>query len=232
MCGRFTLTQSSEAIATEFQANIPFALEPRYNIAPTQPILALVWDGQAPIRQVTHLSWGLIPSWTKNNNRGRPMINARAETIAEKPSFRTAFRRRRCLIPADGFYEWQLELKSSNTKPKSTKAPKQPFYIRPQGPSSLFAFAGVWEHWQSSDGSEIYSCAILTMPANEAMQAIHHRMPVMLTADYGEQWLTASHVDVQPFMAASEAVALNVIPVRTLVNNPRNDHPDCLAPLV
>ena len=243
MCGRFTLTQSSEAIATDFQADIPFAMEPRYNIAPTQPVLAIVWDGQSPQRQATHLSWGLIPSWTKDMNRSRPMINARAETVAEKPSFRAAFRRRRCLIPSDGFYEWQSGAKAG-TKVKSSdvkaKTPKQPFYIQTSGrqsqsldqSSKLFAFAGIWDHWQSSDGSDIYSCAILTMSANAVMKKIHHRMPVMLTADAYEQWLTVSNTDMQPFLDVSEAIALRLTPVNVVVNNPRVDHPDCVTPLV
>ena len=229
MCGRFTLTQSSEAIATEFQVNIPFEVEPRYNIAPTQPILVIVWDGQSPHRQATHLSWGLIPSWAKDIHRSRPIINARAETVTDKPSFRAAIRRRRCLIPTDGFYEWKQEPKTS----KTSKSPKQPFYIQPQAPHSpILAFAGIWEHWQSSDGSDLYSCAILTMPANDVMKRVHHRMPVMLTTNHYEQWLTLSNTDMQPFMDISEAIALSLTPVSSQINNPRTDHPDCVTPLI
>lgn len=232
MCGRFTLTQSSEAIATEFQANLPFTLEPRHNIAPSQPVLVIVWDGQSPQRRATHLSWGLIPSWAKDINRSRPMINARSETVMEKPSFRAAFRRRRCLIPADGFYEWKGYSGSKPSKSTST-SPKQPFYMQPQPPSSpIFAFAGIWEHWQSSDGSDIYSCAILTMPAHGEMKSIHHRMPVMLKKDVYDQWLTLSNTDMQSFVEASGAIALQFTPVSSVVNNPGSDHPGCLTPLV
>lgn len=229
MCGRFTLTQSSEAIATEFQADVPFTIEPRYNIAPSQPVLVILWDGQSPQRQTTHLSWGLIPSWAKDIHRSRPMINARAETVAEKPSFRAAFKRRRCLIPADGFYEWKQASQTS----KTSKTPKQPFYIqlcRQPQTSTLWAFAGIWDHWQSSDGSDLYSCAILTMPANNVMQTIHHRMPVMVMADKYDQWLRVSNTDMQPFMDRSAAIGLTLTPVSSLVNNPRTDHPDCIKP--
>lgn len=228
MCGRFTLTQSSEAIATAFNTSIPFTIEPRYNIAPSQPVLVIVWDGQSPTRQATHLSWGLIPSWAKDSSVGRPLINARAETVAEKPSFRAAFRRRRCLIPTDGFYEWQKDT------PPSTmgKASKQPFYIQPADTSpASFAFAGIWDHWQSSDGSDLYSCAILTMPANRTMQPVHHRMPVILTARHYDAWLSLSNTSAQPFIEASEAIVLRLTPVSSQVNNPRYDNPDCVQPL-
>ena len=267
MCGRFTLTQSSSAIATEFHTDVSFAIEPRYNIAPTQPVLVIVGDSQREKRQATHVSWGLIPSWAKDLQRNRPMINARAETVAEKPSFRAAFRRRRCLIPANGFYEWKKDTNASNVSTssksskaastskasKSAKAPKQPFYIQPQSPPSLhlpqhlssvhlpseeqklanpclFAFAGIWDHWQSSDGSDLYSCAILTMPANEAMKPIHHRMPVILTPNNYEQWLTLSNTDMQPFMESTKAIALRLTPVSPRINNPRFDSPECLTP--
>lgn len=226
MCGRFTLTQSSEAIATAFNAPIPFALEPRYNIAPSQPVLVIVWDGHSPMRQVTHLSWGLIPSWAKDSGASRPMINARAETVADKPSFRAAFRRRRCLIPMDGFYEWQHNKALS----KTGKASKQPFYIQPELASSV-AFAGIWDHWQSSDGSDLYSCAILTMPANTTMQPVHHRMPVIVTPQHYDAWLDLANTSIEPFMEASGAIALRLTPVSNRVNPPTYDHPDCIQPL-
>lgn len=237
MCGRFTLTQSSEAIATEFQTALGFAVSPRYNIAPSQPVLVILKDDQSGKRYATHLVWGLIPSWAKDPAMGRRLINARAETVAEKPSFRAAFRRRRCLIPMDGFYEWKAEKSSKrNLKPTSSRKPaKQPFHIHVEPDqssttlhTSLSAFAGIWEHWQSPDGSDLYSCAVLTMPANPSMQAIHHRMPVMLAAHQYEQWLDLSNTSVQPFVAVSNALQLCLTPVNSLVNNPGNEHPDCM----
>ena len=261
MCGRFTLTQSSDAIATAFEVDAVPAVEPRYNIAPSQPLLAVVWNSERDRREVRHFVWGLIPSWSKDPTIGRRLINARSETVAEKPSFRTAFKRRRCLIVADGFYEWQQlpqsQPSTASPSPKTkapsktkNKAKKQPFYFQVHGSpnptpseesptsasseSSLFAFAGLWEHWHGADGSEIESCTILTTAANVLMQPIHHRMPVILTPSQYPLWLeprpeTAQALrELHDVFTPLEASQMTAVPVSPMVNNPRTDHPDCI----
>ncbi|MGB7416036.1 MAG: SOS response-associated peptidase [Thermosynechococcaceae cyanobacterium] len=213
MCGRFTLTKP-EAIASTFGVAVDRVAPPRYNIAPTQPLGVIVnQSGQ----QFRLMSWGLIPSWTKDPNANNRMINARLETAHEKPSFRTAFRHRRCLIPADGFYEW-----------KRIDNQKQPFYIQQQH-HSLFAFAGLWESWQ-----EIETCTILTTAANEDMQPIHHRMPVIISPDFYEQWLdpwAQQNQQVHDLLNAMPQPNLEVFPVSTQINNAAFDGPECLRPL-
>ena len=168
MCGRFTLTADPNDLREAFPwVNIPEGVGPRYNIAPSQPVAVIPNDGQ---NQLNFFVWGLIPSWAKDPTIGNKMINARAETLTEKPSFRTAFRRRRCLIPASGFFEWK-----QNPGGKT----KTPMYIRLKS-GKPFALAGLWERWDSPDGSTVFSCTIITTQPNELMQGIHNRMPVML----------------------------------------------------
>lgn len=224
MCGRFALFDPGEALVAAFGLGEVSAaalsdrvLEPRYNIAPTQPVLA-VRLGRSGERELAMMQWGLVPSWAKDPSIGSRMINARAETAAEKPSFRSAFKRRRCIIPASGFYEWQ-KLDSG----------KQPMFIHAADRQPL-GLAGLWEIWQSSDGSYLESCTILTTTPNDLMAPIHNRMPVILeTADY-DTWL---HSEPDPSLGlhllrpypASEMAAY---PVSTLVNNPRNDDPACV----
>lgn len=217
MCGRFTLRSSPDVLAEQFDID---AFEPyaaRYNIAPTQPVFAVI---RADDRRVGHfLRWGLLPSWAKDPRIGSPMINARAETVAEKPSFRAAFRRRRCLIPADGYYEWA-----------ATPAGKQAWFIhRPD--DACFAFAGLWEHWEH-DGTVIESCAILTCAANARLSAIHDRMPVVIEpADY-TLWLASEQAAPAP-SALLRAMNDDFFALRRVtkrVNSPRNDGPDCILP--
>ena len=224
MCGRFTLTQSAIAIADHFELDddLPI-LAPRYNIAPAQPV-AVIRAGSN--RQFTHQVWGLIPAWAKDPAMGAKLINARAETLAEKPSFRSAFKYRRCLIPTDGFYEWQR----IGTK-------KQP-YLFGLADRQPFAFAGLWEHWQSADGSEIESCTIITTAANSLMRSIHDRMPVILQLQDYQQWLDPSvqKVDqiqslLRPYEPSSDLATLTAYPVSVRVNNPRHDSPDCIEPI-
>jgi putative SOS response-associated peptidase YedK len=230
MCGRFTLTQSATAIADRFELDdLPF-LAPRYNIAPTQPVAVIrVGSGRQQLagdRQFTHLVWGLIPAWAKDPMMGAKLINARAETLAEKPSFRSAFKYRRCLIPTDGFYEWQRVEKK-----------KQP-YLFGLADRQPFAFAGLWEHWQSADGSEIESCTIITTEANSLMRSIHDRMPVILQPQDYQQWLdpAVQKVDqlrslLRPYEPTSDLKTLTAHPVSVKVNNPRHDSPDCIEPI-
>jgi putative SOS response-associated peptidase YedK len=223
MCGRYSITTPVEAMRGLFGFAGPgLNLQPRYNAAPTQelPVVRRVADGEA--RELVLLRWGLVPSWAKDIKIASRLINARAETVAEKPSFRSAFRRRRCLVPADGFYEW---------KKAAAGGQKQPFRIRlPDG--GPFAFAGLWERWQPEGGEAVESFTIVTTEAAPAIHDIHARMPVILpTADY-RSWLdpAATSDDLGALLRPYEA-PLEADPVSTAVNNVRNDTPDCLEPV-
>lgn len=219
MCGRFTLSTSAEVVAEFFElAEVP-RLEPRYNIAPTQPVAAVVFDVQAGARSLTHFQWGLIPSWSKDPSVGARMINARAETVATKPSYRSAFKRRRCLIPASGFYEWQ-----------NTAGGKQPHLIG-MADGSAFALAGLWEHWSSDDGTEIESCTIITTEPNELLAQIHNRMPVILPRAVYAPWLDPASEDtksLESLLVPYPAEAMSHYPVSTYVNSPAHDGPKCV----
>jgi putative SOS response-associated peptidase YedK len=225
MCGRFTLTQSAQ-LAKHFELDEEPEFVAGYNIAPTQPV-PVIRVGKTTRREFDYLYWGLIPSWSKDPTIGARMINARSETVTEKPSFRTAFKRRRCLIAADGFYEWQ----QSGSKKPGVK--KQPFYfhLRDHQP---FGFAGLWEYWHSPEGDEIESCTILTTAANEQMQPIHDRMPVILHPQDYDLWLDPA-VQVPdrllPLLRPYLAEQMQHYPVSTKVNRPSNDSPDCIVPL-
>ncbi len=212
MCGRYSLTTPIDALRDLFQIDALPNLPPRYNIAPTQAVLAVRIGPNESERSFTAFRWGLIPSWAKDPAIGSRMINARAETVAEKPAFRAAFRRRRCLIAADGFYEWT----------KAGKGGKQPWRISLPD-SAPFAFAGLWENWMSPDGSEVESCTIVTTEAAPAIADLHHRMPVILDpADY-DRWLTADPPQEATALMRPYAGALEFYPVTTRVNNVRND---------
>jgi putative SOS response-associated peptidase YedK len=197
--------------------------DPRYNIAPTQDVAAIRADS-AGRRTATMMRWGLVPSWSKTMASGPPMINARSETLAEKPAFRTALRSRRCLVPADGFYEWQLT-------PGGGRGKKQPYYIhRPDG--QPFAFAGLWELWKNPDSQfAIESCTIVTTAANAALSTLHDRMPVVLApADYG-LWLDPQMNELerlQHLFAPCGDDELIAEPVSTLVNRVANDDERCI----
>ncbi len=220
MCGRFSLTQSADALANAFALNDVPAWMPRYNIAPTQTIATLVSDA-SPSRQFRLLRWGLVPSWAKDLAIGSKLINARSETVAEKPSFRAAFKQRRCLILADGFYEW-LRL---------DKKQKQPYYFQLTD-KQPFAFAGLWERWQGS-GEPIESCTMLTTQANELLQPIHDRMPVMLAPETYERWLdvTTPAAELQQLLHPYDAQAMQGYPVSPSVNSAANENIECLNPL-
>jgi putative SOS response-associated peptidase YedK len=221
MCGRFTLAADPSELGDEFEGvQFPQEIGPRYNIAPSQPVLAIRNDGR---QQADFLVWGLIPSWAKDPSIGSRLINARGETLAEKPAFRGSYKHKRCLIPADGFYEW---------KAGQGKKTKTPFVIRMKG-GRPFAFAGLWDEWHAADGSQLYSCTIITTAPNDLMAPIHNRMPVILQRqDYG-QWLdpaprasaTLNHL-IRPFPDE----LLEAYRVSTLVNSPANDSPECVQP--
>jgi putative SOS response-associated peptidase YedK len=202
-------------------ADIPDDLPPRYNIAPSQPVAVIPNTGD---NALSMYKWGLIPSWSKDPAIGDRMINARAESLAEKPSFRNAYRRRRCLILADGFYEWK-----QNPGMKS----KQPIYLR-LNPYRPFAFAGLWELWNAPDGSEVRSCTIITTQPNSLIEPIHNRMPVILPPDVYSQWLAPE--DRQPaqlndLLIPYPSSAMIAFPVSRMVNSPQTDTPDLIKPV-
>lgn len=222
MCGRFTLSQPADAIAIAFNLDHVPELEPRYNIAPTQSVATVLQTSAESKPQLKLLRWGLIPSWAKDPAIGSRLINARSETVSEKPSFRTALRRRRCLIVADGFYEWQRQ-----------ESKKQPYYFRLQN-KQPFGFAGLWEHWRSPDGEEIDSCTIITTEANELMQSIHDRMPVILDPQDYNLWLdpTVQQPDqLQHLLHPYASDAMTSYPVSTLVNKPTNNNAELINSL-
>jgi putative SOS response-associated peptidase YedK len=222
MCGRFTLTVDPSQLQKAFPwLSVPAQFSPRYNIAPSQPVAVVPNNGQ---NKLDFFIWGLIPSWSKDPSIGNRMINARAETLAEKPSFRNAFRRRRCLVLADGFYEWK---KSPDGKGKI------PMYIQLET-NNPFAFAGLWEIWNSTEGSEVHSCTIITTNPNDFMSSIHNRMPVILPEDQYSVWLSQGEMDpkiLQPLLQPFTSEKLIAYPVSKAVNNPRNDTKDCIQPI-
>lgn len=222
MCGRFILTAPQDIIASTFGPDDVPAIAPRYNVAPGQPLLAIRHDSERARRLATHLLWGLIPSWSKDPSIGRRLVNARAETVAEKPSFRAAFRRRRVLVPADGYYEWAT----------TGARIKQPYLIRPRA-GGLLALAGLAENWVGPDGSEIATCALLTTTPSGDVSFIHDRMPVIVpTTDYA-LWLDpCSPLDaVAALLGPSPDGSLAALAVSTRVNDARNEGRDLIAPL-
>ncbi len=225
MCGRFTLHTPAETLATLFDLPETPVLVPRYNIAPIQPVAIVRAPVQPEQREWALVRWGLIPSWAKDPSIGAHMINARAETVAEKPSFRAAFKRRRCLVPADGFYEW-----------RKLDGRKQPYYIRMQG-RGPFAIAGLWEHWQGPDGSELQTCTLLTTDANDLLAPIHNRMPVIIAREDYDEWLDVTNEDrrflslLHHLLRPYPSQAMDAYPVSTYVNNARNEGEACIEPV-
>lgn len=222
MCGRFTLTADVNRIQQAFPGvNVPPGVQPRFNVAPNQPVAVI--SNENP-NQLDFFVWGLIPSWAKDPEIGNRLINARAETVTEKPAFRSAFRRRRCLVLADGFYEWRAD-------PSGKR--KTPMYIR-MADGKPFAFAGLWENWQSPDGSQILSCTILTTEPNTLMKPIHNRMPVILPFEVYDRWLKPGEGDSEELLRLLKPYPedqMTAFPVSRMVNDPRNESPDCVLPL-
>lgn len=216
MCGRFTQTVKAKQVEREFGVKISGEkiLAPRYNIAPAQEIAAVRTTGAG--KELSSLKWGLVPSWAKDVSIGNKMINARAETLSEKPSFREAFRRRRCIIPASGFYEWQ----------KQSSGAKQPFYFYLKE-RQVFGFAGLWEEFLDREiGLLLESCMIITTEANEVLKAVHDRMPVILHRDNYDQWLDDKEADVsrlQKLLAPYPSEEMESHPVSRAVNSPASD---------
>jgi putative SOS response-associated peptidase YedK len=211
MCGRFTLVTTAQDLARQFEVEIDKSLTPRYNIAPSQPILAIRQD-RANKRILDIMQWGLIPSWVKDLNSWKSsLINARAETIGEKPSFKGAFKYRPCLIPASGFYEWNEE--------------KQPHYFQ-VGKGQLFALAGIWESWSRGE-DELVTCTIITTKANSVAAKVHHRMPVIIQPEDYDFWL--GELDERKKLLANLPEAnLDLYSVSKTVNSPKNDTSECI----
>ncbi|MHC5109214.1 MAG: SOS response-associated peptidase [Planctomycetota bacterium] len=222
MCGRFTLSSPADVVAEWFSLTAVPALQPRYNIAPSQPVAAVRAGADGQSRVLNTLRWGLIPSWSKDPAIGNRMINARSETAAEKPSFRTALKKRRCLIPADGFYEWKKE-----------GTQKQPYLIR-FNDSALIGLAGLWESWTSPEGEMIESCTILTTRPNTLMKTIHDRMPVIVEPSCYGEWLSFDPLGrerMQRFFAPFPDDALDAVAVSRHVNSPAHEDIGCIAPM-
>lgn len=221
MCGRFTLTVNPADLQDTFSNyNFPTRFAPRFNIAPSQPVLAIPNDEKYT---ADFFVWGLIPMWAKDPTIGSRLINARGETLAEKPSFRGSYRHKRCIILADGFYEWKTFGDRKN---------KTPYYIHMQD-RQPFGIAGLWDSWESPDGSSIKTCTIITTTPNELMEKIHDRMPVILHSRDYAKWLDAAPQtpeSLQPLIKPFSADAMSAYPVSTLVNKPANDMPELVVP--
>lgn len=221
MCGRFAQFSDPDTLARHFDIEIAPEPQPRYNVAPTQPLLAirLAETGQ---REWVRLRWGLVPFWSQGLDKRYSMINARAETVASKPAYRAAFRQRRCLIPADAFYEWQ-----------PGNDGKQPYAIRRKD-RSAFAMAGLWEHWQGQDGTVIESATIIVTEANALLEPIHDRMPVILAPAAYKIWLGSGAPDresLQALLKPADPSGWEAYPISRAVNKPANDSAEILEPL-
>src|SRR5215472_3672165 len=222
MCGRYRLSRRKQIIEEYFDVTGEDDWIPRYNIAPTQPVPIIRQHPTEPGRKLSLVRWGLIPSWAKDSSGAATMINARSETAATKPAFRDALKSRRCLIPADAFYEWQRTGKT-----------KQPFCFE-VGEGELFAFAGLWDRWRAPDGSWLRSCSILTTTPNRLTATVHDRMPVILDPSNYELWLEPGMNNIEAasdLLKPFEAHLMRAYPVSPRVNNVANDDEGCSAPV-
>jgi putative SOS response-associated peptidase YedK len=220
MCGRFRLGKGREALKKHFGADIDQDWDPRYNVAPGQGVAAIRQHPTEPKREISLLRWGLIPSWAKEANVGYKMINARSETAAEKPAYCEVLKSRRCLIAADGFYEW-----------KKLGKEKQP-YCFTLADEGIFAFAGIWDRWKASDGSTVESCSILTTSANELVHDVHDRMPVIVAASDYDLWLDprfSNVAGITELLRQYPPAEMRKYPVSSRVNSVQFDDPECAA---
>lgn len=224
MCGRYTLSTPSDDLALLFDISELMPLPPRYNLAPTQEAAVVRVKESGGPRRLDLLKWGLIPYWAKEAAIGNKLINARSETVIEKASFKTSFKKKRCLIPADGFYEWKKEGKL-----------KQPYLIHRKD-AKPFAFAGLWSIWRDPErGQPVETFTILTTDANDLMRPLHDRMPVILDRENFDFWLDPKIEDMeklQSLLVPHSSEDFEVFPVSRTVNSPANDRPDCIEPLV
>lgn len=234
MCGRFVSASPPDEIARYFDAESPeAALEPSYNVAPTNDVYAVTSDGD--VRRVEAYHWGLVPRWAKDPKIGSKMINARSETLATKNAYKYAFKRKRCIIPADGFYEWQRKVDPDGAK---AKGKKQPHYIHSTDGAPL-AIAGLWEVWkgpskeddEAEEAHPLHSCTIITTTPNETMAELHDRMPVLLPASAWDEWLDPSNDDLDTLgklLVPAPSELITTYPVSTSVNSVRNKGPELL----
>ena len=231
MCGRYVAAQDPAALVAEFEAvAVPEQLlEPDFNVAPSKPVYIVVDKRVAdepPVRSLEVATWGLVPSWAKDTSIAAKLTNARSETVAEKPSFRKAFASQRCLVPADGYYEWYAAQATTG----SGRPAKLPFYIHAFDTSTL-AMAGLYEWWKRPDGTWLLTCCVLTTAANDDLMRIHDRMPVMVPKDRWNWWLDGrSKVEVEPLLDPA-LVPLEAYPVSIAVNNARNNGPQLREPI-
>lgn len=218
MCGRTALSTPPDDLREAFGLDDSPRLVPHYNVPPSQPLAIVRVLRHDAARKLDLLRWGLIPAWAKDRKLGHKLALARTETAATTPAFRDALRRRRCLVVVDGFFEWKRADKGS-----------QPFFVQ-RTDRAPFALAGIWEHWVSSDGEVIESCAILTQPSRPPVDAVHDRMPLVVERETWDTWLDPSLTDIAAIDAMLEprTPALAAYPVSPRVNNPRNDDPACL----
>ncbi|MBX3028188.1 SOS response-associated peptidase [bacterium] len=221
MCGRFTLTSPPTRLRDRFRlAAVPDALVAHYNIAPSQPVLVIANRSRRLLRPAR---WGLVPGWAMDPSIGHRLINARAETLARRPAFRGLLERQRCVVPADGFYEWR----------RAGRGGRQAFYLRARDGEPL-ALAGLWDVWRAANGEPLASCTIITVPANGVVAPIHDRMPAVLSAAAVDAWLDpapAAAAALAPLLAPAPDEHLIAIPVSSRVNKPEHDDPSCIAPL-
>ena len=226
MCGRYELHSNPAAIALAFGLAHPPDVQPRYNIAPTNevPIVRVGNDGH---RELVRMRWGLVPRWAKDPSIGARMINARGETLAEKQSFRTGYRRHRCLLPADGFYEWRAAARSAA---EGEPPRRQPQHIG-MADGSVFGLAGIYERWRSEDGEVLDSCAIVTTGANALLMPIHDRMPVIVPREHYARWLDPANAEVADLIAPYPADAMAYYPVSARVNAVRHDDASLIEPV-
>jgi putative SOS response-associated peptidase YedK len=222
MCGRFTRKENVQHLAEQLGLTVIPPLRPRYNIAPSQLVACVRTNLETRRREWVDLQWGLVPSWARDPGIGNKLIQARGETVAEKPAFRRAFTHQRCLILADGFYEWKREGKT-----------KQPYYIRLTD-HRPFAFAGLWERWEKGGTDVLESCALMTTAPNSVVAPIHTRMPVIVAPRDYDDWLDPGLHTVDRLNAVLRPFPpdeMTAYPVSPIVNNPRHDHPECVKPL-
>ncbi len=221
MCGRIVLKAPARQVAQEFDLAAVAEVVPRYNIAPTQPVRAVLADGDGR-RTARDMQWGLIPPWSRDARDGGRMFNARSETVVDTPAFREAFASRRCLVPVDGFYEWRRRGRD-----------RQPFYFA-AADGRLLALAGVWARWEYPGGEAVESCSVLTTAANALMSPIHHRMPVIIPREERQRWLTAPAAaagQLVPLLAPAPGDLLRMHAVSSAVNRVGHDGPELIAPV-
>ena len=249
MCGRYAASRHRDQLVEVFEVDEVVEADPaagrtgwdqpRWNIAPTDEVAAIVeraHEDAKPVRKLVGLHWGLVPSWSKDSSGSARMINARLETVAEKPSFRKAFRSRRCLIPADGYYEWYSspgQVGGATSDSPKGRTPKQPFFIHPTD-TDLMAMAGIYEFWKSPEGEWLSSCAIITTEATDDLGRIHDRMPVQVESAHWDAWLDPAITDAEAALALAHVPTpgqMTAHPVSRLVSNVRNDGPELIQPL-